>query len=315
MDEEKKGTAAGEGTQTAGAEKTGLKHIADGVAEKTKEVAARSHQALLAAMDQNGDGRIDIEDIIILGLSAPGVRIDRAAFLRKELQGKFPPEIIEEAVAADPLRAGIPTEVIDAVADEVIRYERGCVSGISAALGLPGGVAMAATVPADIIQYYGCLLRATQKLMYLYGFPSIDLEEGDARGYDAETLNILIVCMGVMYGVAGANKALKAVAKALALGVEKQLLRRALTKGAVYPIVKKVARWFGVKMTREVFAGFFKKAIPVVGGVVAGGLTFLSFKPCCDRLKASLQNTMLSDPNYTPAPGDELYEITDTQDA
>lgn len=51
-------------------------------------------------------------------------------------------------------------------------------------------------------------------------------------------------------------------------------------------------------MTKEVFAGFFKKAIPVIGGVVGGGLTFVTFKPCCDKLKKSLQNTLLSNPNY-----------------
>ena len=29
-------------------------------------------------------------------------------------------------------------------------------------------------------------------------------------------------------------------------------------------------------MTKEVFAGFFKKAIPVVGGVIGGGITGLA---------------------------------------
>ena len=53
----------------------------------------------------------------------------------------------------------------------MINFERNCVSGISAALGMPGGVAMSATIPADIVQYYGYTLRAAQKLMYLYGFP------------------------------------------------------------------------------------------------------------------------------------------------
>ena len=124
-------------------------------------------------------------------------------------------------------------------------------------------------------------------------------------------MNILIVCMGVMYGVAGASNALKAMAKALASGVERQLLKKALTKGTIYPIVKNVAKWFSVKMTKEVFAGFFKKAIPVVGGVIGGGITFLSFKPCCDKLKASLQNTMLSNPNYFPTTEDNL-EIIDS---
>ena len=97
---------------------------------------------------------------------------------------------------------------------------------------------------------------------------------------------------------AGANKAIQGMAKALATGVEKQLLRRALTKGAFYPFVKSVAKWFGVKMTKEIFAGFFKKAIPVVGGVIGGGITFATFKPCCNRLKTVLKDTMLSNPDH-----------------
>lgn len=282
------------------------------VAGKTKEVATKSQEAILGAIDQNGNGEIDIEDVIIMGLKVPGIRIDRASFLQKELQTKFPQEVIDDAISHNPLHAKIPLEVIDKIADEVIKYERACVSGISTALGMPGGVAMAATIPADIAQYYGYMLRATQKLMYLYGFPAIDVEE-KGQTFDSETMNILIICMGVMYGAAGANNALKAMAKALAAGVEKQLLRKALTKGTIYPIVKSVAKWFSVKMTKEIFAGFFKKAIPVVGGVIGGGITFISFKPCCDKLKASLQNTMLSNPDYRPTEEDDDLVIIDSE--
>ncbi len=281
------------------------------VTGKTKEVAAKSQQAIVNAIDQNGNGEIDIEDVIIMGLKVPGVRIDRAHFLQKEFQTKLPQAVIDDAIAYNPLHAGISLELINNIADEVIKYERTCVSGISAALGMPGGIAMAATIPTDIAQYYGYMLRATQKLMYLYGFPAINMEE-KGQTFDSETLNILIICLGVMYGAAGASNALKAMAKALAAGVEKQLLRRALTKGTIYPIVKSVAKWFSVKMTKEVFAGFFKKAIPVVGGVIGGGITFLSFKPCCDKLKASLQNTMLSNPDYCPTEGDDLLSIDET---
>lgn len=77
--------------------------------------------------------------------------------------------------------------------------------------------------------------------------------------------------------MAGANNALKAVAKALGSGVQKQLMKKALTKGTIYPVVKNIAKWFGVRMTKEVFAGFFKHAIPVIGGVIGGGLTYISF--------------------------------------
>lgn len=280
------------------------------VADKTKEVVAKSQQTILGAIDQNGNGEVDIEDVIVMGLRVPGIRIDRTAFLQKEFQTKLPQQVIDDAIAYNPLHAKIPSEMIDKIADEVIKYERNCVSGISAALGMPGGVAMAATIPADIAQYYGYMLRATQKLMYLYGFPEIDLEE-KGRTFDSETMNILIICLGVMYGVAGANNALKAMAKALAVGVEKQLLRQALTKGTIYPIVKSVAKWFGVKMTKQVFAGFFKKAIPVVGGVIGGGITFVSFKPCCDKLKDTLKNTMLSNPNYNPGSEEDDIIIGD----
>lgn len=293
---------------TSAADSVGKTAVA--VAGKTKEVAAKSQQAILGAIDQNGNGEIDIEDVIVMGLNVPGIRIDRAAFLQKELQSKFMQEVIDDAIAHNPLHANISLEVIDKIADEVIKYERACVSGISTALGMPGGVAMVATIPADIAQYYGYMLRTTQKLMYLYGFPAIDLEE-KGQTFDSETMNVLIICMGVMYGAAGANNALKAMAKALAAGVEKQLLRKALTKGTIYPIVKSVAKWFSVKMTKEFFAGFFKKAIPVVGGVIGGGITFLSFKPCCDKLKASLQNTMLSNPNYQPTKEDDDLIIID----
>lgn len=47
--------------------------------------------------------------------------------------------------------------------------------------------------------------------------------------------------------------------------------------------------------------GFFLKSITVIGVVIRGGLTFFAFKPCCDKLKLCLQDTMLSNPNYNDA--------------
>lgn len=272
---------------------------------ESKKSNSKVKQSIVNAIDKNGNGEIDIEDIIIMGLKIPGIRIRRDEFLKKELFKKYSEDIIEDAIKYNPAHANIPLEEIDKIADEVIQFERMCVSGIAAALGVPGGVAMVATIPTDIAQYYGYMLRATQKLLYLYGFPEIDtVEKGEV--FDSETMNILIICMGVMYGTAGASTALKGMAKALAIGVEKKLLRAALTKGTLYPIVKSVARWFGVNMTKQVFAGFFKKAIPVVGGVLGGGITYMTFKPCCVRLKESLRNTRLSNPEYQSTEDDDI---------
>lgn len=269
--------------------------------EKAKDTAVGK---ATEALDANNDGTVDIQDIIILAIKLPGVHITRESFLRKELFKNYPPEVIDDAVARTPALAGISEADIDRIADEVIKFERNCVSGISAALGVPGGAAMAATIPADVVQYYGYTLRAIQKLLYLYGFPEID-SDGEGISLDSETINRIVVCLGVMNGVAGANNAVKALAKALSVGVEKKLIAAALTKGTLYPILKSTLKWFGVKLTKEIFAKTVKNAIPVVGGIVGGGITFLSFKPCCMRLKDVLTDTMLSNPAHISSAEEE----------
>ena len=267
------------------------------VAKKTTDVAEKSKEAVFNAMDMNGDGNIDIEDVILMAFKVPGVSINREKFLRKEFATRYDQNVIDDAVKNNPMRAKISSEDIDTIAEAIINNERIKVSGISTALGTPGGAAMAATIPADIAQYYGCMLRKKKKLLYLYGFPQIEVKENQ-QSFDTETMNQIILCMGVMFGVANAKNGLVALAKALGSGVEKQLIKKALTKGTIYPIVKSISKWFGVKMTKEIFAGFLKKAIPLVGGVIGGGITFATFKPCCDKLKNVLQDTYLSNPNY-----------------
>lgn len=277
------------------------------------DVGANAKDAIVDQLDVNRDGKIDIEDIIILGLKTPGVKVERSKFLENEFRIHYDDETIRRAIETTPRYANIPTEDINAMADAVIQRERYFVSGIAAALGAPGGAAMVATIPADIIQYYGYTLRVAQELMYLYGFPEIVSPDNEAQ-VDTPTMNTLIVAMGVMFGVAGANNAMKAMAKALGAGVEKQLMKRALTKGVIYPVVKDIAKWFGVKMTKEVFAGFFKNAIPVAGGILGGGITYLSFKPCCERLKASLIDTKLSNPNHKECKEEsEIFEAIITE--
>lgn len=274
--------------------------IVKGATEKVDQ----TKEQLMKKMDQNGDGQVTIEDVIIMALKIPGIKINREEFLKKEFSRYYSDEIVRNIVEKNPLYANIPIETVDKIAKDVIQAERLCVSGISTALSVPGGFAMVATLPTDIAQYYGYMIRAMQKLLYLYGFPEIDTTEGQML--DSATMNTLIICMGVMYGVAGANTALKSMAKALGLGVEKKLINTALTKGTIYPIVKSVAKWFNVRMTKEIFAGFFKKSILVVGGVIGGGITYATFKPCCERLKNTLKDTKLTNPDVKD---EEIIEI------
>ena len=56
-------------------------------------------------------------------------------------------------------------------------------------------------------------MRVEQKLAYLYGWQSLLNEEGDV---DDNTMNELLLLMGVMLGVEAAEKAVTAVATTLA---------------------------------------------------------------------------------------------------
>lgn len=271
--------------------------VATVVANKTVGAANATKNQVINAIDENGNGQIDIEDVIIKGLKTPGIKIDREDFLRAEFKTKYPKDVVEDLVEYNPAHAGISTQEVDKIANDVIQFERLCVSGISAALGTPGGVAVVATASADIIQYYGYMLRATQKLLYLYGFPEINMDEKGQK-FDSQTINTLIMCMGVMYGVNGANKALLIVSNGLAKGVSKKIMNAALTKGVVYPVIKSIAKWFSVNMTKDMLSHIAEKSIPVVGGIIGGGVTYVTFKACCEKLQKSLQDTMLSNPDH-----------------
>lgn len=108
---------------------------------------------------------------------------------------------------------------------------------------------------------------------------------------DDATKNVLILFVGVMLGAKAANGAVSKVSVMMAGQAAKKLPQQALTKGVVYPIVKKVAGQLGVKMTKTIFAAGVSKAIPVVGGVLSGGVTLVSFVPMTTKLKKHLSSS------------------------
>ena len=78
----------------------------------------------------------------------------------------------------------------------------------------------------------------------------------------------------------------------------KKIPLKALTKTLYYPIVKSIAKAFGAKMTKEVFAKGVSKAVPIIGGVVSGGLTFVTLRPMGMRLADTLDKAHF---DYTEA--------------
>lgn len=217
-----------------------------------------------------------------------GVRIDRAQFLRAELHKRgVAASEVDHAIAGTPVAAGITLAMLDDIAQDSIQFETRKSSAFSFAAGLPGGLAMFATVPGDITQFYVHAFRVMQKLAYVYGWQSL-LDQ--TKDIDDETLGKLASLLGVMMGVGVASNATVHFATQVARpAVEKQISRAALTKTAWYLPMKQVLRKVGVDVTKASFARGAAKVVPVVGGVVSGAMTMVTLDTQSKRLMRHLR--------------------------
>ncbi len=217
-----------------------------------------------------------------------GVRIDRNRFLTAELgRAGVASNVIACAVSERPAQAGISREILDEIAERSIAFETKKSTVLAFAAGLPGGLAMIGAVPADITQYYVHAFRVMQKLAYLYGWESF-LDDCDR--IDDETLGKLGALLGMMLGVAGASTAVSSFANNVVRpSMQKQIAAKALTKTAYYGSIKQVLKRLGVQINKEIFAKTVTKVVPLVGGVVSGGLTYASLKAGSKRLKDHLR--------------------------
>lgn len=251
---------------------------------------------------------IPIESIIKTAARLPGVRIRRSDFLTDTLKPFFPEDVVSRAVAVNPAYAGIPVKKIRISAAECIAYETAKVTALSFAAGLPGGLALAGTMSADLIQYFGHILRIAQKLIYLYGWQELFDENGEM---DDATLNLLTLFLGVMFDIKGAAEGVEKISLSTARKAKRPLAAQQLTKGAMSPLVQKVAGALAAKLTKDVLAKTVSKTIPLLGGVASGGLTYATYRPMARRLDRHLSGLKFTDPGFYTGSGSDVIEIDD----
>lgn len=83
------------------------------VIKKAQTAINKSKDSIINAVDANGNGEIDIEDFIIIGLKTPGIKVNRNDFLKKELFKNYPQNMIDDAITYNPAHAKIPSSEID----------------------------------------------------------------------------------------------------------------------------------------------------------------------------------------------------------
>lgn len=214
----------------------------------------------------------------------PMVKVNREKFLvdkfSKELDRKDIAILLEKGPTSLLTKESLDRVAKTCIKDNVLRA-----SGTSILAGLPGGIAMAITIPADVAQFYGFSLKLAQELGYIYGYEDLWASR-EELSEDAQ--NTLLLYLGVMLGVNGTAALLRAGGITIAKQVMKTVPNKALTKTLWYPILKKVLKIFGVNLTKGGLAKGMGKFIPILGGIISGGLTFATMKPMGESLQKEL---------------------------
>jgi hypothetical protein len=224
-----------------------------------------------------------LEEVITGAVQIPGVKVNRKQFLAEQFASKV--SNLEEVLDKGPIEAGVSREDIGLLSKKLILTRTSQSSMASFVAGIPGGFAMAATIPADILQFFGMALRLAQELSYLYGSQDLWVE---GKLDDERIRNQLILYCGVMFGVSSAVSGVRVLSTQISKTALKKIPQKALTKTFWYPIVKKTANLVGVSVTKKTFAQGVSKAVPIIGGVISGSINFASMMPMANRLNETL---------------------------
>lgn len=249
---------------------------------------------------------VALEKIITTAVKVPGVKVDRNKFLTEVFSHV---EVdLQNVIDNGPISAGVDEKTLRKMASRLILERTAESSLASFAMGIPGGWTMAATIPADALQFYGMTLRLAQELTYIYG--AQDMWKDGQVDEELVRSQLILYC-GVMFGVSGAVSGVRLLSTQLAKTALKKLPQKALTKTFWYPIVKQIGKFIGLNITKKSLANGVSKVIPVVGGVISGTMTFASMRPMADRLLNTLEHANF---HYTNDEFNNDIEIIDSID-
>jgi hypothetical protein len=84
------------------------------------------------------------------------------------------------------------------------------------------------------------------------------------------------------------------IAERAAAQVLKRLPRETLTKWGLYHLAREVAKRIGIKLTEDSFARYLLRIVPILGGIISGTVTWISFSLMTSRLAAHLESLPLA---------------------
>lgn len=218
---------------------------------------------------------LDLQSFLKIVLDNPMAHVNRVDFLAKIYN-----------VSDEDIRLGNIQSTLEekkALAKRSIKNNITKSSSISFASGIPGGLALAGTIPADILQNMVFSIRLIQELAYIYEYEEIIDKDGDLQ------IDGIILFLGAMFSAQGAGSLIRVASVNTAKFASKKIMTSALMKTVWYPMLKNISKVVASKtLTKKALAGAASKAIPVIGGITSGGLTAVTMSVAAKKLNAEL---------------------------
>ncbi len=256
------------------------------VVDATKKAIDGAGDAYREAFQDVRDRLPTFDEVLAQAIRLPGTGVNRTSYLT-EVIGRKHAQLVRRAIETTPAHAGLSPRDIEKIAKKSLGKDGRRTTALSFAAGIPGGVAGAVTIPADLVQFYGYLVRSIQKLTYLYGWR--DLVHVDASQTDVATASALVILLGVMAGVQRADDALARLARLRASVADDARLRTALAAHGMQSEVNQISEELTRRMAKRLGGQVAGKAIPVVGGIVSGFVTGSGFDEMAKRLLKELK--------------------------
>ncbi len=226
-------------------------------------------------------------------LKLPGAIVWRKKFIKSIYKGVRTDKEISFFEKNGYFKKSITESEIDQITQKLITREVVEIAGKSFFAGLPGGFAAAITLPADVVQFYMHHIVIIQKLAYLFGWKKIIKSPDDKKG-----LLLLTLFFGIMHKIEGAEDAMKQISgnkniiedfdifgreDGEALQV-KEYLKSNLEKTNIKSVIKRVAGFLGVRLLKNFAKQAPAKVVPILGGAISGGLSYISAKKYTSKL-------------------------------
>ena len=204
----------------------------------------------------------------------PGVRNNREDYLRTTFCRYCNSDTVENIIDKSPMQAGVSEVLLEKLVDEAISNEKWKTTLASFGAGSLnfGGLATAVGAgAADITCYFAVCLRLAQKLAYLYGWKDMDIEN------NTNAKATLTIFLGCMMGVEAAGKVISELGEAVA----KNMLQKT--------VQQKILEELGLVVSRDLTKRALSKAVPILGGMVSGGISWFIFQKNAERLHEALK--------------------------